>query len=75
MARPRRRVLILLSIRIGVPLRELEMLDSETVRQYLVMLRELNKPSPAPDPKTPAKQQTPEEMMAAVGAALGHIKG
>lgn len=75
MARPRRRVLILLSIRIGVSLRELEALDAETIRQYLVMLRELNKPSPRAGRVDASKQQTPEEMRAAIVSSLGHLKG
>jgi len=76
MARPWRRVLIGLSIRLGISVRELERYDIATVRQYLAMLDEINNPArkPATDPKSMA-QQSPEQMMSAVGAALGHLKG
>jgi hypothetical protein len=74
MARPLRRVLIGLSIRIGVGVAELERYDMPTIREYLAMLSEINKPTTPPRAGT-SKQQTPEEMMAAVTASLGHLKG
>ena len=70
MARPWRRVLINLSIRIGVSLQELEDLDVATIRHYLAALRELNKPRDPGPSASLMRQQTPEEMMAAIGSAL-----
>jgi hypothetical protein len=74
MARPWRRVLIGLSIRTGLGLSELESYDAATIRHYLGMLSEINKPAGKSSLPTSSKQQTPEEMMAAVNAALGHLK-
>jgi hypothetical protein len=77
MARPLRRVLIGLSVRLHIGVDTLERYDMATIRQYLGMLSEINKPPPSspPRPAAPTRQQTPEEMMAAVHAALGHLKG
>lgn len=72
MARPWRRVLIGLSIKIGISIRELEQLDIATIRQYLAMMGELNKPKKtAPANMAP---QTEAEMIASVSAALGMRK-
>jgi len=75
MARPWRRVLIGLSIRLRIGVDTLERYDIATIRQYLGMLGEINKPAERDGEKLPTRQQTPQEMMAAVGNALGHLKG
>lgn len=70
MARPLRRVCIGLSIRLGISVRELEALDIATIRQYLAMLGEINKPScPAP-----VRRQTPEEIQSVFMSAFGKEK-
>jgi hypothetical protein len=75
MARPLRRVLIGLSIRIGLGSRELERYDMPTIREYLAMLSEINKPT-TPEVRLPERRNSKhrEEMMAAVNASLGHLK-
>lgn len=69
MARPLRRVLIGLAIRTGIDLRAIEQYDMPTIRGFLAMLDDMNKPPG--ESASMRGQQTPEEMMAAVGKALG----
>lgn len=64
MALPLRRVLIGLSVRLQISIREVECWDIPTVREYMAYLMKQN------EPETP-KAQTPEEIAAHFAAAFG----
>lgn len=71
MARPWRRVLINLSIRLGISIRELEQIDVATIRQYLAMLADSNKPAqPEGTPAIP-RPQSSDEIVTTFNTILG----
>lgn len=63
MARPLRRVLIGLSVRLQISIREVELWDIPTIREYMAFLMHQNKPS-VPE------AQSPEEIAANFEAAF-----
>lgn len=71
MARPWRRVIVGLAIRIGIPYTEVERWDMEAIREHLVVLAEINKPAGAA-PR--AVLQTPQEVERGLVAAFGKPK-
>jgi hypothetical protein len=67
MARPWRRVLIQLSIRLGISIREVESWDMRTIREFIAVLTENGKPT---DDKK-LREQSPEELEAALRGLFG----
>jgi hypothetical protein len=67
MARPWRRVLISLSIRLGISIREIETWNMRTIREFIAVLTENGKP--ADDKKL--REQSPEELEAALRGLFG----
>ncbi len=65
-------MLIGLSIRLGISIHEVEEFDMPTIREYLVMLSEINKPRSSAG--AIAREQSPEEIVATFEAALGRMK-
>lgn len=57
-------MLIGLSVRLGISIREVEQFDIKTIREYLAMFREMA----APEKPAIPKQQTPEEFKASFEA-------
>lgn len=70
MARPARRVIKTIAMRLGISFREVEKWSLEDIREYMVLLRP-EKPSAA-DPST--LDQTPEQLEAGLMAAFGKPK-
>ena len=67
MARPLRRVLIGLSVRLKISIREVESWDIPTIREYMAYLMKQE------EPEKPANQ-TPEEIAATFAAAFARKK-
>jgi hypothetical protein len=66
MARPLRRVVIELALRIGLDYRVVEQWDMEAIREHIAILSDSSKPK--------ARVQTPEELHRGLMAAFGNPK-